>query len=693
MIPLSTARRVAGDPVFHQIRDAAEEVISDSPTRLPFQIMLASGGGRWVGDQPQAADTEAGKMALAELAKQRSTLGMANLMSCVQKAILTANQRATSTRPRPAQRIVVVTDGTTPAWPDSDKIALQQLRSTIEQNKLPVQIQVLEIDSSSSQFNNLSVVQLECESDRVGVNESVRLRAEVKNTGDVESASCQMEWGVDDKVIGHSSVDELEPGQSTEIMWSTKFETAGPVAIACTLEPTQPDDLPEDSTAIRIVDVVQRIPILIVNNQSTSTSTDAQSQAIKFLTLGLGYQGEEETEDYHSIFAPTIVSTAECSSEDLSIYSAIIVVGTNNDSSGLSDLLLPEVQRGCGVWVVISSDPDVDAFNEDWFQDGVGLSPLELVNASKENLPSDTKLETEEIRIHPPSAQHPAMRVMSDQQRIDLDQVTFQSHAIFQSLSLGDEVSIPLRSNRGEPLVVENAIGKGRVFFQSFPISLQTTNWPVTNSFVVIVHEWLEYLTQPSAPKLNLSAGSPLVWHYKDRNVRPASLRLPDSTNIDLTEDAALYGVDQSAGTFRYFSTRSPGEYRAKTSAMSEVSIEMPFYVQPPSQELLAEPLSKENRDLLKDVGHFVLANSSRELQASAQAFWSQQTDPSTTKGGQPLWQWFVLALFALLILELWLAGRVGKRRGGVSDSAAEQLVSMEKGAIKNNRKKSLQTS
>ena len=583
----------------------------------------------------------------------------------------------------------MVTDGTTPAWQDSDKTALQQLRSTIEQNKLPVQIQVLEIDSSSSQFSNRSVVQLKSESDRVGINESVRLRAEVRNTGEVAMAACQMAWKVNDKVVGDSSVDELEPGQSTEIVWSTKFETAGPVAIACTLESARPDDLPEDSTALRIVDVVQQIPILIVNNQSTAAATDTQSQAITFLTLALGYQGEEEADDYHSIFAPTIVSTAECSSADLSTYSAIVVLGTSNDSSELSDLLLPEVQRGCGLWVVISSDPDIEAFNEDWFKDGVGLSPLELVDEPKEKLHSDTDIQTEEIRIHPPSAQHPATRVLSDQQRIDLDQVTLQSHAFFQRLLLGDEVLIPLRSNRGEPLVVENAIGRGRVFFQSFPISLETTNWPVTNSFVVIVHEWLEYLTQPSAPKLNLSAGSPLVWHYEDREARPASLRLPDGTDIDLTEDAPSYGVNQSAGTFRYFATQLPGEFRTKTSAMSDVSIEIPFYVQPPRQELLAEPLSEENRDLLKDVGHFDLANSSKELRASAQTFWSQQTDSSTTTGGQPLWQWIVLTLFALLMLELWLAGRVGKRRGGVSHSATEQLTLMEKGAIK----KSLQTS
>ena len=56
---LSTARQFNGDQVFTQIRDAAENVISDSPKDLPFQVMLASGGGRWIGKQPQSTGSSA----------------------------------------------------------------------------------------------------------------------------------------------------------------------------------------------------------------------------------------------------------------------------------------------------------------------------------------------------------------------------------------------------------------------------------------------------------------------------------------------------------------------------------------------------------------------------------------------------------------------------------------------------------
>ena len=675
---LSTARRMDGDPVFNQIRDASEELVADSPADVPFQILLASGGGRWIGDQPHPPETMPGKAALTELDKLSPTLGKANLMGCVQKAISAANDRETTTRPRPAQRIVIVTDGTTPAWSKSEQTTLKRLRSMIDQSQLPVQIQVLEIDSASSSFNNLSVVQVDSDNDRVGVKESVRLRAEIRNTGTVASPACRLAWKLKGKIKGHSSVTELEPGESTEIFWSTKFKTAGPIAVEGCLEQKQPDDLPEDSTAIKVVEVVDRIPVLLVDNQSFSGPADLQSQQIKFLTLALGYQDEEASDDYHSIFAPTIVSAADVASEDLSTFSAIIVLGTSNDSSELADLLLPEVRRGCGVWVIIGSDPDVDGFNLNWFQDGVGLSPLELVATQQKDLAGKSENENAEIRIHPPTDQHPATRVLSDQERIDLDQVTVQRHAKFRPLLLGDEVSIPLRSNRGEPLVVENSIGQGRVLFQSFPISLETTNWAVTNSFVVLVHEWLAYLAQPSARNLNLAAGTPMVWKFDDRNARPALLSLPDGSDVDLTEDAQAYGVDQSTGTFRYFATRLPGLYRAKTSTMSDASIEIPFYIPPDREELLAQPLLSENRDWLTDIGKFEIANSTQDLDSSAQAFWSQQKRTSSTTGGQPIWHWIVLALIGLLMLELLLAGRVGRSRSGGSDSAAQQLDLMQ---------------
>ena len=681
---LSTARRVDGEPVYNRIRSAAEEVISDAPTNLPFHIMLASGGGRWIGEEPQAVNSTQGKAALSALAETQPTSGSGRLMTCVRKAMSAANDRESTVRPRPAQRIVIVTDGKTPAWSGAETSTLTQLRSTIEQSKLPVKIQVVEIESTDASYRNLSILQIKSDSDRVGVKASVRLSAEVRNTGNVETKPCGIAWKIGDKTVGHSAVPELKPDQSTEVFWTSRFKKAGPVAIEAHLE-HEADDLPEDSVAKRAFEVVDRIPILIVDNQSQTSEADLQLQPVTFLTAAIGYdEGAEKSREgeYQSIFEPTIVSAAEMASEELSVFDAVVVMGTENDSTELSDLLIPEVRRGCGVWIMTGADSDQALFNANWFQEGEGLSPLPLVeNSDEASSVADLgayKNGEDEIWIHPPSSRHPATRVLSDQQRIDLDQVTLQSHASFQPMILGDEVSVPLRSNRGKPLVIENSIGNGRVLVQSFPISLNVTNLPVTNSFVVMVHEWLEYLTGPSARTMNLSAGAPLEWRYEDRNQRPVEIELPDGTKIDLTEDAKRYGVDQTAGVFRYHSTRLPGTYIARTSVQAEVPLEIPFRISPPREELLARRSSEKLLQQLTEVGQFEVAGSGSELSASAQTFWSQQEESSSVAGGQPVWHWIVLGLSGLLLLELLLAGRIGRRRGPVSESATQKLNNLQ---------------
>ena len=169
-----------------------------------------------------------------------------------------------------------------------------------------------------------------------------------------------------------------------------------------------------------------------------------------------------------------------------------------------------------------------------------------------------------------------------------------------------------------------------------------------------------------------------MVWDYEDRNERPASLSLPDGTEIDLTENASAHGLDQSEGTFRYFATRLPGLYRAKTSSMADVPLEMPYYISPDRAELLAAPMAEEKRSELTDVGGFELAGSVNDLTPTAQEFWSKQEATSSAVGGSPIWHWIVLGLLGLLMLELLLAGKVGQQRGGSAQSATKQLNMMQ---------------
>jgi hypothetical protein len=152
----------------------------------------------------------------------------------------------------------------------------------------------------------------------------------------------------------------------------------------------------------------------------------------------------------------------------------------------------------------------------------------------------------------------------------------------------------------------------------------------------------------------------------------------PDGTKIDLTQNAKEFGLDTAAGTFRYSATRVPGLYCAKTPEWSDEPLDIPFYVAPALEELLANQMTDESRLALTEIAGFDVSDSGKKLGVLSEAFWSEHQTTSSAASGQPIWHWIVLALLALLLMELLLAGRIGQQRGGAAPSATRQLNLMQ---------------
>jgi hypothetical protein len=104
------------------------------------------------------------------------------------------------------------------------------------------------------------------------------------------------------------------------------------------------------------------------------------------------------------------------------------------------------------------------------------------------------------------------------------------------------------------PLVVEKTTGRGRVIVQAVPLNVSWSNLPLCQSFVVMVHEWLWYLTESGMVRRNLQPGEPLQ----------VSTPL-DSGNGGATVDTPGSGLAQVVGReeqgrmiFRYAKTLVP---------------------------------------------------------------------------------------------------------------------------------------
>ncbi|MEX2287189.1 MAG: hypothetical protein WD648_08880, partial [Planctomycetaceae bacterium] len=161
-------------------------------------------------------------------------------------------------------------------------------------------------------------------------------------------------------------------------------------------------------------------------------------------------------------------------------------------------------------------------------------------------------------------------------------------HWKLSSANAADEFSVLLETGEGEPLAAEHFLGDGRIILQSVACNTDWSNLPVCQAFVPMVHEWIWYLTQPTATAYNLDAGSPIVVDAEAaREVKAATLRAPTGETVTLLEAGS-----SSAGPLRYRGTAFPGIYQATLVPTKGDERKVPYCVRRDADESRVAPLT-----------------------------------------------------------------------------------------------------
>jgi hypothetical protein len=216
-------------------------------------------------------------------------------------------------------------------------------------------------------------------------------------------------------------------------------------------------------------------------------------------------------------------------------------------------------------------------------------------------------------------------------------------------------VSTLLESGNGQPLVVENYVGQGRVLVQAYPLGLDWSNVPLLKAYVVMVHDWLAYVTAPTMARYNLMPGSPIIASApKDAAGAPATLVTPRGRTIPLVATDA-----DSSSVYRYLQTNLPGTYRVRFKSSAGAAGEVPFHVAHIASESNLEPLSEKDRDKL--------------LIPAGVQFAGADVPVATTRDAaprrEPFWGYLLAALVALLAVELLMSTWLARQRGGMAVS------------------------
>lgn len=664
---MSTSRIIGDRTTMQRIIDRAEAELAEGRvgdrirvlTTAPYPIWIANGGVRAGGIRiaPNTMGTLAGQFQAIEPTLGGSDL-LAGLMTAVQADTLPTPQR---------RRIVLLTDGQAADWQMGDSEGWEQFRAMLSKQTIMTELEIIDIaqqadslpmesDARTSKGNvavgNVAVDKVRLRRERVGVNEVILATATVHNHHDsLPAESTTIIWEVDGREVATGIVDQLDPLGASEISWSHSFDQPGEHRITARME--SKDTMPADDHASVVVQIVREIPVLIVESQWELS--DTQQDAF-FVRAALGWL-DESTQEGYSIYKPRIVQDKRLGTVDLSLYHAVVVPSLRSLKRSSLESLRGFVYDGGGLWVGLGARTDIDEFNSQWFAGGSGLSPLSI-----DRIIGEASLGSERppLRINPFGSEHPAVAQVADNQQSDLGAVVVDRRIRFTVAETNEQPSVLLTLSNGDPLAVEKLVGRGRVIVQSIPLRMQWSDLTRSQSFVMMVHDWIDYLAQPRSTRFNLQPGDSIVYRGDATDdLLSGMLTTPRNDAIELASDG--FG-DPILRTNR---TSLPGSYTLETSVAGDG---IPFEVARDVRESDLTTLSPlEQRQL-----------------AELSGIESMAADDSATPSGptDPLWPYLLLGLIGLVTTELLLSGVLARERFGAgglsqSDSEAKGIVSL----------------
>jgi hypothetical protein len=636
---LSMSRQLDGQTTIDRLKEQALDVVDSLSSTDGAQVLLAA-GGEWATAEAVPADSS-GKQRLRDIVENvEPTLGAADLLGSLQAAVHLQSEHELSSR-----RIVVFTDGQASSWRVDAAGAWQQLARERDAAEFPITIEVVDCALEGSEVDNLAVAEVRAAKSLIRPGEEAELAAEIINTGDVATEKTSVEWLVGDTVLQKTPLAALEPGAKAEATTSLPMPDAGIFAVTCRL--VGEDQLPLDQENSLVIEVADQLPILFVessNNQGQSV------EAPELFAAALGFKNNQ-AQAWHSVYRPEVISPAALSTHPLAEYRAIVI----NNLTGLDhttiDRLDSFVRAGGGLWVALGDEIDRVQFNRDWYSDGDGLSPLGLDSLSVIDKSDDAA-----ATVHPPSRDHTATIQLANTTQLDIDEARIRQRWLFDERPSSDKaVSSLLDSGNGRPLVVENYVGQGRVLLQALPLGLEWSNLPLLKAYVVIVHDWLAYVTAPTMARYNLIPGAPIVAApTKDAASASAALITPRGREISLVATDA-----DVAPVYRYTQTALPGTYRVRFSRGGAPVGDVPFHVAHDASESNLEPLRVADRDKI--------------LAPAGVQFAGAEAPVTTTREAaprrEPFWGILLAALVALLACELLMSTWLARQRGGLTVS------------------------
>jgi len=396
---------------------------------------------------------------LKELERIEIADGTANLATSLGQAYELLNEPANQ------KEIRLITDMGLTGW---DEFSLSSLKHVDPS----IQLKVIRVGRKQRPLNG-TIKEIRLGGQGVGVALPLNLETTVANFGDTEIKDLLVQLNIDGETKEQKLTAVPAKGETT-VNFQTRLNQPGSHAGQVTLKK---EGLAGNPTAYFALEAQDKLKVLVVDGDPQTSLVQSETF---FITRALNPAGERDS----SLYLPTVIVSDGLNAASLDSYQVVVLCNVSAIPDGFAQRLQEFLRQGGGVLIFGGDRLQADNYN------------LKLAQSSPPILPAqirERKLgpEANGEKIGKIDFTHPALQSFSDailQESITSARVWGYSRVA----ASGKSVVISLAN--GDPLLLEQKLGAGRVLFMTTTADRDWNDLPVKTAYLPLIFGLTNYL-------------------------------------------------------------------------------------------------------------------------------------------------------------------------------------------------------
>lgn len=451
--------------------------------------------------------------------------------------------------------VYIVTDHQAQSWQGiDDRFAAAWNRRVNSSGSAP-RIFVFPVGSAES--DNVAVESVRLLNAPAIVGQPAEIEAIIRNYGPVQHSALPVTLDTAGLPIPERSIN-LAPHESAAVNFTVTYPQSG--STVATVRQRGGGYTGDDQLDLAI-NVIPPIRVLVVSGADEHAGqSHADSDFLRWALMPHRSAGALGLDPC----ATTVISADALTDAELAKNQVVVLANVEQLSPSRIHSIEKYVYSGGAVLIAPGSLSRIDNYNAQFYRDGAGLIPAQL-------LPPTAADGSEATALADFQLQHPAFRFLRDRSGPGAPILRY-----FPTIPRQVDADVLAHYANGDPFLIEGK--RGRVLLMTTALDADWSSLPITNFYLPFVQSAIRYLAASNVANANLTPGVPIRMAFDDPAAdRSARLTRPDGKSVKLD----VVRLDKQA-TFRYVDTETPGIYRVQIREEGKAPQAMNFAVRPP---------------------------------------------------------------------------------------------------------------